>query len=296
MKISFRLIPYILIQLAIVLLVGMGELFQAGWSLGRLAEADFWFSYATITLATILSFFSWANVKIDIYLDTPYYKDMENDPKINMNDAGVVLAIKKNILSNLILGHKTSSLADYLDKINLEEKKEVYIEQKTAELLKYREGWRSTCVFTKKNAARRVELIKAQLENEYIENNICKLKVKYVPITEAYIVNGLSVKVGKTHRQKIKSRGVTMMSDNIHKWLLSLSYLLMLTSITVQFNEELSLSAVYTVAIKVVNCLIQSLMGIAYAKDYVVNKSIAEIDDRLAIMEGYIEYKTKGAV
>lgn len=295
MKMSLRLIPYILVQLMILLLVGMGDLFEAGWDPTRLASADFWFSYATITLATLLSFFSWANVKIDAYLETPYHVGMENNPNTNLNDVGVVAAIKKNLLSNLVLRYKTSDLPEFLDEhINLVEKTEVYVEHKTNQLIKYREGWRSTCVLTRKSAARKVNIIKEQLSDEYIKNNIKNIKVKYVPVTEAYVINGTTVKTGKTHRHRQIGRARAMLKDNIHKWVLSLSYLLLLTSLSIEFGESMSWAVAYSMAIKIINCVFQSLMGINYAKDYMTNKVIAELDDRTAIMEMYVEKKKKG--
>ncbi len=296
MKLSLRLVPYILLQFTVLLLVGAGELFAAGWSPERLAEADFWFSYATITLATILSFFSWANVKIDAYLDTPYYAGMENDPKTNLNNVGIIAAIKKNILSSLVLKHKTSDLPEFLDnEINLPEKTEVYVEQKTAQLIKYREGWRSTFILTRKRAARKVEIIKQQLDENYIKDNIQNIKVKYTPVTESYVVNGVSVSSSKTHRHKQLSRATTMLKDNIHKWVLSLSYLLLLTSLSIEFSKDMSWAVVYSMAIKIMNCVFQSLMGINYAKDYMNSKVIVELDDRTSIMEMYVEKKKKGA-
>ena len=297
MKMSLRLVPYILLQFMILLLVGAGELFAAGWNPERLLEADFWFSYATITIATIMSFFSWANVKIDMYLDTPYYLGMETDPKTNLNDVGVTSAIKRNLLSSLVLKHKTSDLPEFLNtEINLPEKTEVYIEQKTAQLIKYREGWRSTCFLTKRRAAKKVEIIKEQLSEEYISQNIQNLKVKYTPVTEAYLINGVNVSSTKNHRRKQISRASTMIKDNIHKWILSLSYLLLLTSLSIEFSEEMSLAVIYSTSIKVINCVFQSLMGINYAKDYMSNKVIVELDDRISIMEMYVEKKKKGAV
>lgn len=295
MKMSLRLIPYILVQLMVLLLVGMGDLFEAGWDPARLASADFWFSYATITLATLLSFFSWANVKIDAYLETPYHVGMENNSNTNLNDVGVVAAIKKNLLSNLVLRYKTSDLPEFLDEhINLVEKTEVYVERKTNQLIKYREGWRSTCIFTRKNAARKVKIIKEQLSDEYIKNNIKSIKVNYVPVTEAYVINGTTVKAGKTHRRRQMGRASAMLKDNIHKWILSLSYLLLLTSLSIEFGESMSWAVVYSMSIKIINCVFQSLMGINYAKDYMANKVIVELDDRTAIMEMYVEKKKKG--
>jgi hypothetical protein len=295
MKMSLRLIPYVLVQLMILLLVGMGDLFEAGWDPTRLASADFWFSYATITLATLLSFFSWANVKIDAYLETPYHVGMENNPNTNLNDVGVVAAIKKNLLSNLVLRYKTSDLPEFLDEhINLVEKTEVYVERKTNQLIKYREGWRSTCVLTRKGAARKVKIIKEQLSDEYIKNNIKNIKVKYVPVTEAYVINGTTIRAGKVHRHRQIGRARAMLKDNIHKWVLSLSYLLLLTSLSIEFGETMSWAVAYSMAIKIINCVFQSLMGINYAKDYMTNKVIAELDDRTAIMEMYVEKKKKG--
>lgn len=296
MRMSMKLVPYILLQFMILLLVGAGELFAAGWNPQRLLQADFWFSYATITLATIMSFFSWANVKIDSYLDTPYHTGMETDPKTNLNDVGVITAIKKNVLSSLIIKYKTSDLPEFLNsEINLPEKIEVYTEQKTAQLIKYREGWRATCALTRRNAANKVKIIKEQLSEEYIANNIQNIKVNYAPVTEAYIINGVSVSSNKNHRHKQMGRAATMIKDNIHKWVLSLSYLLLLTSLSIEFSKQMSWAVVYSMAIKVSNCVFQSLMGINYAKDYMNNKVIVELDDRTSIMEMYVEKKKKGA-
>ena len=297
MKMSLRLVPYLLLQIIILLLVGAGELFEAGWGLDKLKDAGFWFNYATITLATIMSFFSWANVKIDHYLDTPYYRGMENDPKVNLNNPGTIMAIKKNSLNELVLRYKTSDLPEFLNnEINLPEKREVYIEYKTTQLIKHREGWRSTFLLTKKSSARKVELIKQQLTDEYIEANIQNIKVKYVPVTESYVINGVNALSKSMHRRRQIGRGATMIKDNIHKWVLSLSYLLLFTSISIEFSREMSWAVVYSMAIKVSNCVFQSLMGINYAKDYMNNKVIVELDDRTSIMEMYVEKKKKGAV
>lgn len=285
MKMTLKLIPYILINLAVLFIIGLGELFAANWDFSVYVSASFWMNYITSTLATMLSFFSWANLRINMYLSIPYYKDMEKDPNTNTNDIGVIHAIKRHTVDNLVLEYRTSDISIYLDEINIDEKTKKF---------KYVMNNKRSKLCEKRNPnIDKIKRIEEQLKDEWISENIKNIHVNYVPITESYLVSGLTNKSSNTFRKRNPSKVTKMINDNIHKWILSLSYLLLLSNITFFTKDQVTLIAIYTVGLKVLNCVLQAFMGINYAVTYVQEKVIYELDDRIAIMENYIQWKKK---
>ena len=284
MKITLKLLPYLFIQVLILMLVGMGEVLLMEWGLSKLIDAEFWFSYITLTLAGILSFFSWANMRIDQVVNAPYKLGMESDPNINMNDLGVIVAIKRNALNNLVLKHRTSDLPDFLKEINLEEKRNCYVYDVTNKLNKLRS--RHTLPLNK------IKYLESTISDEWLNEHLEHTHVKYVPVTEAYIINGAMDKRSTTFRHRSLSKSEKMINDNIHKWIMSLSYTLLVTSISFTVDiTVLDVAVWYTILVKVGSCLIQGVLGINYAKSYINEKTIYELDDRLALFEAYLEWK-----
>lgn len=293
MKMTLKLLPYILIQLAISFLIGLNELFSAGWSWDIFTSARFWFDYSTITIATMMSFFSWANYKIMRISSTPYYKGMEDSNKTDLSDLGNQVAIKNNAISALVQCNRRSDISDCIHELNMQEKKSRYVYDKTNKLYKLRSSnFRYIKLFSK-HYDRLITKLESELEDDYINNNLENLKVKYVPITEAYIASGISVKDSNTFRQRQESKVEKMVKDNIYKWVMSLTYMLLLSSIVFEFADSVTWQSVLSIGIKILNCVFQAVMGVNYASTYVSEKVIYELDDRIAIMEYYIEWVNK---
>lgn len=252
MRITLRILPYVFIQFLIIILVGVGELLAMDWGFEKLVTAEFWFSYLTLTLASIMSFFSWANLRIDVISGTPYHKGMELDNKIDLNDLGVTVAIKRNSLNTLVLKYRTSDLPDFLKEINLIEKRKRYISYITNKLNRIRS--RHNPNITK------IKYLEDTITEDWLNKNLEHINVKYTPVTEAYIINGILDKHSNTFRQRSLYRGEKMVMDNIHKWILSLAYTLLVTSITFSVSVDYSLAVIYTILIKVGSCILLSFI------------------------------------
>jgi hypothetical protein len=294
MKITLKLLPYIFIQLLILFLIGVYELFQANWDWSIFTSADFWFGYATITAATMLSFFSWANLRINSISDTPYYKNMENKPDIDLNNLGNQVAIKRNNLSTLVLEYRTSDINDFLKyKINIPEKKNKFKYNKLNKLQRLKSSFFRNIKCFSKYYDKRIATIEEQLTDEWLDSHIEYIKVRYVPVTERYIINGIDFANSGVFRKRPQSKIYKMTRDNIHRWLISLSYMLLLSSVSFMQSDKLSLQVIFVVLIKIMNCVFQSVMGASYANTYIKEKVLVELDDRIAIMEAYAEYKFK---
>lgn len=293
MKITLKLLPYILVQLAVSFLIGLNELFNAGWSWDTFTSARFWFDYITITIATMMSFFSWSNYKIMKLMSAPYFKNMEVDPNINLADLGNQVAIKRNAINSLVQNNRKSDISDCLTELNLTEKEAKYVYKKTNKLYNLRGSWLRNFKLTKDWYAKRIAKLEAELDEAFIKENIAKIKVRYVPITERYVVSGIAAKTSTTFRQRQESKAEKMIKDNISKWAISLAYMLLLSSIIFDFTEAITLQVWLSIGIKILNCVFQAIMGINYASTYITEKVISELDDRISIMEYYIEWRTK---
>lgn len=283
MKLTLRLLPYLFIQFLIVILVGAGELLIMDWGFEKFLDAEFWFGYTTLTLAGILSFFSWANMKINKITSTPYYKGMESNPKVDLNSQGNIVAIKRNSLNELVLKYRTSDLPEFLQEVNLDEKRRRYIFKVTNKLNKLRSKH--------KPHLSEIKYLESTITDEWLDTNLEHTYVKYVPITEGYIINGIVDKKSHTFRQRSLHKSEKMILDNMHKWILSLSYTLLVTSITFTLNFNLSFAVIYPILIKVGSCVLQGVFGASYAVTYINEKVIYELDDRIAIFEAYLEWK-----
>lgn len=284
MKLTLKIIPYLLLQLAIVALIGINDLYQANWDPGRLKNLGFWLDYLTITLATIISFFSWANIKIDMFLSVKYTAECDQSQQL-----GDMVASKQNTLNNLILTKKTPSIKYCIEEINKEEKEHKFNYKYNNKLNKARYGFLRK-IF-KKHYARKAEQYEEMLTIEWQARNLKDFKVRYVPITESYIVNGVNFRSNGNFRKRVDSRNVRLVKDNYHKWLLSLAYMMFFTSMGFQLMEGITPVIIFTIGIRVMNCIMQSVMGIRYASTYIATKVIPELDDRQSIMETYIKGK-----
>lgn len=286
MKFTVKIIPYLMLQLLILTLIGVNDLYRANWDPGRLTELGFWIDYLTITLATIISFFSWANIKIDFYLSAQY------DPNSTLDytsDLGTTVAYKRATLSAVIEREKTPSIKYCIDELNMEEKEKKF-KYKFSNKLNKAKYSRFRYVF-KKHYDYKIKQYEELLSVEWIAKNIDSYKIRYVAITESYIVNGVNIKNSGNFRRRVDTRGERLVKDNYHKWLLSLTYMMFFTSMGFQLMDGISLVVLFTIGIRIMNCVMQSIMGIRYAATYVQTKVIPELDDRQSIMEIYIKGK-----
>lgn len=287
MKFTVKIIPYLMLQLMILTLIGVNDLYRADWNPGRLLELGFWIDYLTITLATIISFFSWANIKIDMYLS------VKHDPNTTLDytsDLGTTVAYKRFTLNGLIEKEKTPSIKYCINELNMEEKEKKFKYKFSNKLNKAKYS-----VFKrifKKHYDNKIEQYEEWLSEEWIAKNIDSYRIHYVAITESYIVNGVNIKNSGDFRRRVDTRAERLIKDNYHKWLLSLTYLMFFTSMGFKLMEGISLVVLFTIGIRIMNCVIQSIMGIRYAATYVQTKVIPELDDRQSIMETYIKGKS----
>lgn len=296
MRMSLKLIPYLFVEVFILIIIGVGNLFTAGWSIDRLLSASFWFDYATLTVCTVLSFFSWANLRVDVLTSYEYHLDMEKDPKTNLNHLGVIVAIKQHTISALVLKHRKPDIKYYIVDINMVEKTkrfEYNISRKIAKIRSSR-AFMNPRKFEK--LQHKIDLLESYLTPEWISANIKSAKVKYAVVTESYLVNGVALKTKEDFRPRVDTKAERMFKDNIYRWILSLSYLLLLTSVAFDLVKDLSWSVVFAVVIKVGNCVYQSVAGAAYANKYIKDKVIYELDDRISIIENYIDWQNKREV
>lgn len=184
LKITAKLIPYVLFQVLVLVLIGVADLIALGWDFSQLIDPVYWFKYITLTLATIISFFTWANLRIDRLTNKPYKKGMETDPNTDLNNLGNQVAIKKVTLSSLVMEHKTADLSIFLwDVYNKPEKTNRYVHIKKSKIAKLKNKRRYGI---SKSINRKIAVLEEALDPVYIEHNIKDLKVKYAPITEAY--------------------------------------------------------------------------------------------------------------
>ena len=284
MKVTIKIIPYLLLQLAIIALIGINDLYQANWDPGRLSNLGFWIDYLTITFATIISFFSWANIKIDIFLSVKYDASMDQSSQL-----GEMVASKRNTLNTLIIKQKAPSIKYCIDEINAEEKERKFNYKYTYKLNKAKYGFLSR-IF-KKHYQAKVEQYEEMLTVEWQAKNLKDFRVRYVAINESYIVNGINIKNPGNFRKRVDTRNERLVKDNYHKWLLSLAYMMFFTSMGFQLMDGITPVVIFTIGIRVMNCIMQSVMGIRYAATYVSTKVIPELDDRQSIMEIYIKGK-----
>lgn len=284
MKLTLKIIPYLMLQLVIVALIGINDLYQANWDPGRLRNLGFWLDYLTITLATIISFFSWANIKIDMFLNVKYTPECDQSQQL-----GEVVAYKQHTLNDLVLKEKTPSIKYCIEEINKEEKERRFNYKYNNKLNRARYGFFGR-IFKKHNEVK-IAQYEEMLTIEWQYKNLKDFKVRYVSVSESYVVNGVNFKSNGNFRKRVDSRNVRLVKDNYHKWLLSLAYMMFFTSMGFQLMDGITPVVIFTIGIRVMNCIMQSIMGIRYASTYIATKVIPELDDRQSIMEMYIKGK-----
>lgn len=285
MKLTVKIIPYIIIQILIVTVIGINDLYTMGWDPGLLISAAFWYNYISNLVATYLSFFAWANMGIDVVVTTPYYLNMETNNKLDLNKYGNIVSIKSHRIDELVTNYRTSDIAEFLDtEINFQEKKKKHLYICQNKLMKLRSK--------KKLNTTKIAAIETMMTDEWINKNLKYYKVKYVPVTEAYLVNGVSIKSRGSFRKRVDSKTGRILKDNYYKLLCSLAYATMFSSIMFDLMEEITPAVIIKILVKISNCIVNSFLGYSYGnKTYITEKVIYELDDRIALMERYIEWK-----
>ena len=286
MRFTIKIIPYIFLQIVILSLVGINDLYRASWDPGRLRDVGFWIEYLTMLLATIISFFCWANIKIDAYLNEDQMSNVARKTQL-----GTAVSEKRKTLDTLITTQKTPSIEYCINELNYKEKEKKFNFKYTNKLNKARYSKFRRWKIFKKHYDKKIEIYELYLSVKWQHENLKYYKVKYVAITESYIVNGVNINTVNNFRKKPDTRTARLVKDNYYRWLLSIGYMLFFTSMVFTLMDDVSLALIFTIGVRVVNCVIQALMGLRYADTYVSTKVIPELDDRTSIMEYYIKGK-----
>lgn len=289
MKFTLKIIPYLLLQIIVLSLIGINDLYRASWDPGRLSDVGFWISYSTMLLATIISFFSWANIKIDAYLmEDQISKDIPAAKKTQLGDT---VQTKRDKLDALIESQLTPSIEYCIDELNYKEKERKFNFKYTNKLNKARYSRFRNFKLFKKHIEKKIEIYEEYLSPEWQFKNLKYFKVRYVAITESYVINGVNITNTNNFRKKVDTRTLKLVKDNYHKWLLSFGYMLFFTSMAFTLAEDISLAMILSIGISITNCILQAIMGLRYAATYIKTKVIPELDDRESIMEYYIKGK-----
>lgn len=291
MKFTAKIIPYLFLQIIILSLIGINDLYRANWDPGRLSDLGFWIDYFTTLLATIISFFCWANIKIDAYLLEDQISNTV--PVARKTVLGTSVQTKRDTLDKLIINQKTPSIKYCIEELNQEEKEKKFNFKFTNKLNRARYSrFRNWRIF-KKHYDRKIERYEEYLSIEWQHENLKYYNIKYIAITESYIVNGVNINTVNNFRKKPDSRTSRLVKDNYHKWLLSIGYMGFFTSMAFTLMEDISPVIIFTIGVRVVNCIVQAIMGLRYADTYITTKVIPELDDRTSIMEYYIKGKPR---
>ena len=280
-RISLAFIPFVLMYFTSILLVGVADLFTAGFSLERIGKAQFWYNIFLSMFANIFALMAtllWQikkqreedkrvlekQNKINDCADNDLEPDFEDEYLKDINLNSKITAFKENIKEQIDMLNKKAKPEDFF-------------------------AWNSRVEEgTKKNKYVQKRLVlEEQLKSEYIKENIDFIKVEYEYITKAKVINGYQP---KSKRQRYINGKKTMFADLLPNTLLAISFMVFISSFAFEFiNADKTL--IITLSAKIFSLVWNAYNGYSYAFTYIEKVLITNLNASLDLIVGYLAWR-----
>lgn len=264
--IKWKYIPFLVMYFISLSLVVLIDLVTAQFSLDRIGSSEYLSNILTVALANLLVLISSTFYDVD--------KLKEIDPRIKKDEE----EIRDSISNDIDVDFK-----DFIDQDNLSRKIRCwknYINRKIRKL----ENKKSS---QKRDAA--IKKLQVMKTKEYIENYIDSIKIRYYYIKMSQIISGFR---SGDEIERLESGFNKVSKDIMPKFLLSISLPIFISSFVMNV-KDFSPVLLLTIASKLISLILNFMNGKSYAKVYVDEVVLYNLDYRIKYIERYISWKAK---
>lgn len=273
-------IPIFLIFLFCFLLIGGIELFAYDPS-KNIATSQFIFTLVTVNIANMIALTSTARLIINrgrLEDKDVLDKDKKLKDTININ-------VDSSFDNYLITVNKDRKILAWKTKISDKiTRLESRARQKDIELFNF--GTEQEKIKNRYCSKRRRLLVK--LEDDYINKNLPYLKVKYIKLRRYEITTGTTQK-GEDY-QITTNTSNKIFKDNIPKFLITFSIILLFVSIPLTFSEWKE-EIIMIVILRLIPLFMNIANGKEYGKSYITHTILGDLQFRLDTVINYMEWK-----
>jgi hypothetical protein len=282
-----RVILSVISFLLAMFIVGLGELIKADFKFNFYKDFTFWVQYLTYQIAIVLVQDSNINDKIADLSFESYNASMSLDD----GNLAHEVAVRKHTINTLINAEVGPDLLDFLTtEVNRNEKIKVW-----KHMLQTKRNKISKKVYSrnlKKSAKQQAKLrdIDLKMSDAWINENIDKIQVKYVRVSESYVKSGVVLDSSNGFRKKHHGQMYHITFDTLPNKLMWFGYTMFVTSLifdSVTFNT----TTIWTMTTKFFGLVSTAVSSRAYGVKFISKYTIPELVDRQGLIEAYIKWK-----
>lgn len=263
-KVTWQILPYILMYLAALTLVALIDLVTADFQLDYILSAQYWSNVLTTALASLLVFLATAFYDVD--------KLCETDPRVVHDEAEIRKAIERDIDVDFKI---------YMEEDRLARKARAWV-NKIIDRIRRLE-MKST---TKKKTAK-IKALGEQITDEYVEKYIESIKIKYYHVKMSQIVAGTHT---KHEEDRLESGFGKIFRDVSPRYLLSISLPVFLASFVFESKTSTAVLLI-KIASKIISLIMNYNNGRTYAKTYVNEVVLYNLNFRIKYIKEYLAWK-----
>lgn len=286
MKIKLKLIyiPIMLMILLCVVMVGLTDYITTGFTLEVLKKADFWINLTMVNIGNISIIIAIILMCVDKYCEqnSDYLYSLE---QINKFRKEKYIAPMFNMFCNE--DNLKTKIIYYKHKI---ERKYTKLKPTPQDLIIYNSGTEEEKANNK--YCQKVEYYNTLLSDDFIQNNIKKLHVRYPMVTPSLIFCGFTnSSVGIDHITQHKTRKIII--DYLPKFLISFSITVIISSIFPDLKDGITIATVIRTIAKLFTVVMQIFYSYNYAGKYNTEVTLHDIQYRETKINEYIIWESK---
>ena len=258
--IAFATIPYIIVYVATMLLIGFGVLVSADFEWSVFKTSMFWFTTGSTLIATILVFIARFLQKTQGKQKPKYVTAIEKEKKLVKSEengitkqyeveTGVEFMIEKEIDNDYTRAEKLFSafaeqdnndFEDFLKKENLERKIDEWkghVSERIDKHLSKQKPIDYIALANKDNKNKWVikyNRLKEQLNDKWITDNIDEINIQYDIVTRSLITNGCLIPKRRNRKSRkdyvVVKKGAKVFKDIAPKYMLSFAFVIFMSA------------------------------------------------------------------
>lgn len=315
-KFTMDTVPYLLLYLAAILIVGMIDVVDAQFNPLRILTADYWIEVGMMTVANTLVLTSSTNISINkLLLIDPVVLDLNKNiaiakPKLQPDFTLYVhdLNMDRKTQAYLTLMHnkieKLNKRASHKSKIlwlrqERAQKKLEDIEYPYPEftgkvfIIKWiKKQWHSLWNQRSIKYFRNMKQLKSEMTPEYLKDNIEMVKVKYPMVKESFIKNGVNTK-STTYDFVVQSDASKKFQDLAPAYLRNIGIGAFMASFFLGPQDGITQALIVSISFKMMILIMNWNRGRQYAPKFIIDKIVGDLQYRLDKMLDYISKKKK---
>ncbi|QVK18101.1 hypothetical protein KHQ81_14940 [Mycoplasmatota bacterium] len=263
---KWKCLPFFFMYFISLSMVVLIDLVTAQFSLDRIGSSEYWSNILTVAIANLLVLLSSTFYDVDKLKETDR-RILDDRKEIRQAIANDIDVDFKDFIVQDNLSRKITSWKNYINR------KLRKLENKKAS--------------QKRDAA--IQKLQSMITKEYIDKYIDSIKIKYYYIKMSQIISGFR---SGDEVERLESGFNKVSKDILPKFLLSISLPIFISSFVMDV-KDFSPVLLLTIASKLVSLISNFMNGKSYAKVYVNEVVLYNLDYRIKYIERYVSWKAK---